>query len=171
MSGVSVRQPLVFMQMTMESSSGTTMNKYLFSLFFVWLSPLLQAEIYRWVDDNGRVHFSDSPVNKHQTEKVEVDHSRNSYGGGSVLERQRGLLEDYQQRDQQQAREARKEAWQKSNEERLKRNCLAAKDSLKRYEGSALYYLDDKGERVFYSDDERAKYLKKYRQQVAQNCN
>ena len=163
-------QPLVFMQMTMESSSAITMNKYLFSLFVVLLPPLLQAEIYRWVDDNGRVHFSDSPISGHQVEKVEVGDNPNSYGGGTVLERQRGLLDDYQQRDQQQAREQRKEAWQKSNEERLKRNCLAAKDSLKRYEGSALYYLNDKGERVFYSDEERSKYLAEYQQRVAENC-
>lgn len=146
------------------------MNKYLFSLIFMLLPFLSQAEIYRWVDDDGKIHFSDTPVSGQPVEKLELDGQRNSYGGGAVLERQRGLLDDYQQQDRQKTRQAQKEAWQKSNEQKQKRNCLAAKDRLKRYEGSALYYLDDKGERVFYSDEERSIYLRQYQQQVAENC-
>lgn len=41
-------------------------------LFLMCLTFSAYAEIYRWVDDKGRVHFSDEPSKKHQTESVEV---------------------------------------------------------------------------------------------------
>jgi glutaredoxin len=31
-----------------------------------------QSEIYRWTDENGKVHFSDQPSREHRTEAVEV---------------------------------------------------------------------------------------------------
>ncbi|GGY32688.1 hypothetical protein GCM10011297_02020 [Bacterioplanes sanyensis] len=41
-------------------------------LLMLW--PLLAgAEIYRWVDDNGRVRFSDQPPSQQTAKKVEVN--------------------------------------------------------------------------------------------------
>jgi hypothetical protein len=41
-------------------------------LLLLW--PLLAgAEIYRWVDDNGRVRFSDQPPSQQTAKKVEVN--------------------------------------------------------------------------------------------------
>lgn len=39
-------------------------------LLTVSASPL--AEIYKWTDKNGKVHFTDNPPNNQQVEKVEV---------------------------------------------------------------------------------------------------
>ncbi len=51
----------------------------LLSLVFLLISPLTQAEIFKWVDENGKVHFSDrqSLVAKADAEKLALDTSVN----------------------------------------------------------------------------------------------
>lgn len=39
----------------------------------VLLSSLANADIYKWVDENGQVHFGDSPRQQDQAEKIVVD--------------------------------------------------------------------------------------------------
>lgn len=45
--------------------------------YLIWIGLLVsvfaQAEIYKWVDENGRVHFGDSPRAEDGAEKVRVD--------------------------------------------------------------------------------------------------
>ena len=43
-------------------------------LFFVFLaiSGSVLSEIFRWTDENGKVHFSDKPSAEHSSETVEV---------------------------------------------------------------------------------------------------
>ena len=143
-------------------------------LFFIFLisvnAPSTLAQIYRWVDEDGKTHFSDKPVNSAPVEKVEVDTQRNSYGGGDVLERQRELLDNYDEQDAQRQREQRAEAKEKAQQQRLLSACNSAKDQLRRFEGSALYRLDAQGERVYYSEEARAELMAKYRAGVSKNC-
>lgn len=41
-------------------------------LMFVLVVPVAQAEVYRWVDDDGTVHFSDTPREPGQTQRIDV---------------------------------------------------------------------------------------------------
>ncbi len=49
-----------------------------FSKFYFILLPLLcmsnisYAEIYKWIDESGKVHFSDKPSRDHTSEAIEV---------------------------------------------------------------------------------------------------
>lgn len=40
-------------------------------LFLVVMSKLATAEIYKWVDENGKVHFSDKPPVNDNAEKID----------------------------------------------------------------------------------------------------
>lgn len=42
-------------------------------LLFLLLPSLASAEIYKWKDSKGQVHFSDAPVNTNEAEKVSVE--------------------------------------------------------------------------------------------------
>jgi hypothetical protein len=139
------------------------------ALLFICILPLAHAEIYRWVDKNGKIQFSDRPSN-HQAEKVKVDTERNSYGGGGVLERQRDLLDDYQANDAEQRRNKQQAANKEVREKRLQAQCINAKDRLKNYQRGSLYRLDQNGERIYYSEEERAKAIDKYQQLIGKNC-
>jgi len=50
-----------------------TASSILLLLFaYVTLPNILHAEIYRWVDANGKVHFSDKPSQSHSSEEVKL---------------------------------------------------------------------------------------------------
>lgn len=142
-----------------------------FLLFTVCLSSSqVYAQIYRWVDEKGQVQFSDRPVKGTTNSKVEVDTSKNSYGGGEVLNRQRDLLDRYDQQDQKSQQDKKQAQREKEKQERLKSACLRAKDQLARYERGLMYTLDDQGERIYYSEEVRAEKIESYRQSIVKNC-
>lgn len=60
------------------------MRAILIIIFIVFLSTFACAEIYKWVDENGRIHFSDKPQNP----KAEyyVPQTDSSFDGGSNSE-------------------------------------------------------------------------------------
>jgi hypothetical protein len=133
------------------------------------MMPIAQAEVYRWVDDDGKIQFSDRPLND-KSEKMKLDTKRNSYSGGGILERQRDLLDEYRADDLQQERKDRQAAIEEAREKDLQQRCIRAKDRLKSYEGSSLYRLDPKGERIYYSEEERSKAINKYQKLILANC-
>ena len=138
-------------------------------LIIICVLPVAQAEIYRWLDENGNTQFSDRPLNS-KTQKVKVDTQRNSYGGGGVFERQRDLLDGYEADDAQKRQEKRQAAKQAVRDERLQARCINAKDRLKNYQRGALYRLDGNVERNYYSEEERTKAIEKYKQLIDANC-
>jgi hypothetical protein len=144
--------------------------KAIFSLLIlVFITSIANAEIYRWIDKDGKTQFSDRPENS-KTEKVKVDTQRNSYGGGGVLERQRDLLDGYQADDAQKRRDKQQAANQAVKDKRLQASCVNAKDRLKNYNRGALYRLDSNGERIYYSEEERSNAINKYQQLIQKNC-
>jgi hypothetical protein len=140
-------------------------------LLFICLLPLSHAEIYRWVDDNGKIQFSDRPsARDSKAEQVKVNTQRNSYGGGGLLERQKDLLDGYQAKDAQKVKDKQQAKRQAAQDKRLQTRCLNAKDRLKNYQRSALYRLDNKGERIYYSEEQRSKAIAKFQQLIQKNC-
>jgi len=121
----------------------------------VLLAPA-EAEIFKWTDEQGRVHYGDHPPAE-DARSVDIDPGTST---GSPVpsdaerrEKTRRLLRAYdeerrikqQQEQQQQAREA----------ERRKR-CARARDRLKQYRhAGALYDLDEQGNRQFLDHDQR----------------
>ncbi|MFZ9038488.1 MAG: glutaredoxin domain-containing protein [Gammaproteobacteria bacterium] len=39
-------------------------------LVLMFLSPVTQGELYKWVDENGRIHYGDSPPDKAKLKKI-----------------------------------------------------------------------------------------------------
>lgn len=128
-----------------------------------------QAEVYRWLDENGKIQFSDRPSNN-RSEKVTLNTERNSYSGGGILERQRDLLDEYRADSLRQERKDRQAAIQKARDKKLQQRCIRAKDRLKNYTGSSLYRLDQDGDRIYYSEEERSMAIDKFKQLIQENC-
>lgn len=76
------------------------MRKSLLSLFLILLSlsfaQTLSAQVYKWTDENGRIHFTDSPPVGAKTKKIDVT-PKNTYQSPSqehiqkTLERPTGV--------------------------------------------------------------------------------
>lgn len=149
---------------------------YRFSpLFFVLLVSSTvcfeaSAEIYRWVDENGKIQFSDRPAKGKISKTVDVDTSKNSYGGGAVLNRQRDLLNRYEDQDKQSQKNRQQAQIDKDKKEKLSTVCLQAKDKLSNFERGLIYTLDDQGQRVYYSEEQRTQRIESFRKTIKKNC-
>jgi hypothetical protein len=129
-----------------------------------------QAEVYRWVDDQGQVHFE--------------DRSRSQSAGGSRsyappaatvdnntpqrMEKTRKLLNAYQE-ERRQAREQKDK--QQEQQKKRAQQCARARDNLRQYERyGSIYRLDETGKRVYLSDGEREALIKRSRDDIARWC-
>ncbi len=134
-------------------------------------APAAGAGVYRWVDDQGRVHFGDRPQSDAASEvKIRVE-PQSSPPAASEAERarhRRRLLEMYQE-----DRDAKKEAARKQKEERAKRvaECSEARVKLAQFSSAgSLYNRGPDGERRYLSFEERDRYIAGLREEVSRLC-
>ncbi|TDX96882.1 DUF4124 domain-containing protein [Thiohalophilus thiocyanatoxydans] len=130
------------------------------------------AEIFKWTDDQGRVHYGDRPPDE-DARSVDVDPGTSTGSpapsDAERREKTRRLLRAYdeerrikqQQVQQHQAREAER-----------KQRCVRARDRLKQYRhAGALYDLDEQGNRQFLEHDQRRQAEARAAQDVDKWCN
>lgn len=143
------------------------MNKTIVCLIFLSLLVLAfnagAAGVYKWTDADGVVHFSDQPHDQRNAERVEVSVIRAPRDGGerSPTPPRPGHDEAVDEADEVAQQQAEVRA----------ANCRIARDTLEHNRGiDRMYRLDDNGERVFLTDEERAALLQRSRDDVAQWC-
>ncbi|MES9955753.1 MAG: DUF4124 domain-containing protein [Sedimenticola sp.] len=132
------------------------------------------AGVYRWVDEDGRVHFGDRPPVS-EAKEVEI---REQTPASTVAPRGAAVPIDRRKRQQRmldvyrEEREAKKEAKAKAAAEKQERatRCAYARDRLKSYEGAVIYEPRPDGSRRFLSDSEREREVARVRQAVKRWC-
>lgn len=114
------------------------------------------AEIYKWVDEEGRVHYGDKP--KEQAETISIkDQSPSAEDvpdGSPRREHQQRVLKSMQMERErkQELREQERTAAQEA-----KQRCAEARERLSDINSAGfLYRKDAQGERVIFTDEERA---------------
>jgi len=140
-------------------------------LVFVWLhSPGVVAEVFKWVDDVGKVHYGDAPPHDRDVEAIPVPHpSPDSKALGSGLTQE--SLNDLQgAAEPSKVRKKKKHTVAPSKEEREKR-CLEAQRQLPILElDRPIFYLNKEGNRVLMDDETRAAKVARLRDVVKTNC-
>jgi hypothetical protein len=125
------------------------------------------AQVYKWVDKDGNVHFSDHP----QKEKAEIV-DLPTFRTDPVLEQRRKERED--KREQEKAADDLKALDEKDaqrQEEQRKKNCTTARERVEQLQTvRRLFRIDESGERHDLSDEERTTALVKAREDVKQWC-
>jgi len=123
--------------------------------------PLAAQQVYKWVDEKGKVHFSDRPLSETaETITIKQQPKISSGGAPKTAAHTQGphttekLLNAYSQRRQlkQQQQEQQKAEQQKLAA--LQKKCEQLRNHLTRSEGRRLYNLNDKGEKIYLSDAE-----------------
>jgi len=111
--------------------------------------------VYKWVDENGKVHYGDRPGNAGSTQ-MEVKDSAPAPNPAAEEHREKTqkLLDQYaDERTEKQEQQAKR----KEEEAQRKESCAKAKKQLEQYQtASYLYEKDEKGERRVLSKEERA---------------
>lgn len=135
----------------------------------------VQAEVYKWTDEQGRVHFSDKPPTE-DTPEYQL-RSPDSAGSASPQEsftdaerraRQKKLSDSLEadRRDKEQA-----ETTHKQQQVRREHNCMLARAELTASKRANLVYdYDRQGNRVYYSEAKKQKYLESKRAAVRKWC-
>ena len=149
----------------------TTRILILCAFLFLMNGTVISAEIHKWVDEHGRVHYGDKPVEEGKSEKIDVQTSKPDESN-SRLEKQKQVLEaleaSRQEREQQLAdKHAELEAKKQHEQE-----CNEMRNELADYErGGIIWYdLDEKGKRVFLDDDEVEKRKNNLREAITKIC-
>jgi len=128
----------------------------------------VHAEVYRWVDEKGQMHFGDQAGDA-GTHAIKP-HSRQPTQGDQQqrMQKTRKLLNAYQI-ERQQLREQK--AKQKEQAKKQKRDCIQARDNLRKYtDYGNIYQLGEDGKREYLSEKQRSALLKRSREVVARSC-
>lgn len=138
------------------------MNKLVMRLLLA-TSVCAQAEVYRWTDANGKVHFGDKKAGataENITEKVSKTNVDTS-----TAEHQK--LESVFRKENDADREYKQQQVQPNQE--LLRQCAEAKKYLDTINGRVMF-IDDKGKDVKVTEEERKQRVKDMQQQINEHC-
>jgi len=146
-----------------------SVQKYLFIVLML-VAQFSSAEIYKWVDEHGRVHYDDKPPVHMQKEALNIRKDNNAVKGlsGERAEKRKKLLdaidEDRQLKKEQEAKEKKKKA-------KMLKQCHVARDNLKLYQRSrSVYDLDKDGNRVTLPTSARDQVIANIKKQIKQFC-
>ena len=149
------------------------MNK--FFLFVLICIPLVaNAEVYKWVDKNGKVHYGDNPTAGLPSVEVNIDHSQLPADSGDVdeelsREEKRERLLESMEEERFEKEEQRKKQAEKKKRDRKK--CIYYKDRMRNFKrANALYKLDKDGNRVYMSDSQRQKSTRNLQKKINRYC-
>lgn len=146
------------------------------------------SELYKWVDEDGVVHFSDQPPQDRQSMVLDVeefDQTADSTQKESVYSE---VIRQQQARRELRAKQKEREAQEKNAEQeeiaRSDANCARAihyLNTLQRqcpvfYDGAGImraqcpgYYYSFEGDRTYIEDDEREELIEHY-SSIVENC-
>lgn len=133
--------------------------KRLLILVLLLGSASASAEIVKWVDSQGKVHYSDQPPPAAKSQQpLNIKNQPGALGGTSTAKSPAEQEQDFRKRQMDAADAEKKAAEDKKQAEIARQNCAAARSNLKSLqEGVRMSRYNEQGERVFMDDAERAK--------------
>ena len=147
--------------------------KIILTVFLLLSTLAADAGVYKWVDENGKVHYGDQPKATQPAVEVDVDDTAvtvPAFGGGDMSrEEKRERLLEAMEEDRIEKQE--KQEKQKAIKEQNRQKCNHYRDRMRHYErASALYKLDNDGNRVYMSEANRARATKDLRANINKYC-
>ncbi|WP_250657445.1 DUF4124 domain-containing protein [Alkalimarinus coralli] len=148
------------------------MNKFVgLIIIFVCASAPAVAEIYKWTDDSGRVHFSDKSPGK-TAEVVELKQEEGSKqespSSQNSLENTHRFLRAL---EEEKAVEREKQAKRNKQKKKMASYCSRLKKEITIYEkGYAIVRYNDKGEHEYLTDQEIERQKGKFEQKWQEHC-
>ena len=153
------------------------MRKALAALLLAGLSTVSAAgELYKWVDKDGKVHFSDKPppASAKQSEQLAVPRANEPFkesDSESAAERAARLRQAAE--GIQADRQARQKNQAEINQNKARRAaaCRQAQDELRQFEtANRKYLVDENNQRHEPTEGQYAEWEKQLRQAVTKHC-
>lgn len=149
--------------------------RFLTALILTMLAAGASAEVYKWVDAQGKVHYGERPpVGQDATElhRASQPYTPPAEDVERARERTELLLEGQRRhREAEQEAQAREAAKAREQAQR-KRRCQIARRNHRVLEvGRPVYKTNDNGERVYLEDAERQAEIARWAKQIETYCN
>jgi len=150
--------------------------KILISAVVLLLTLTTHAKVYKWTDENGKVHYSDKPIDE-KSEQIKI--KRQPTDAEVLRARQRAsTLIQHQNKVQsianEEARDKQVEVQKKEKEKgKLKQVCKNARREILVYSGrGVIYTLDENGKKTYkgYTDEQKNKMIADLEQFIKANC-
>lgn len=144
-------------------------NRFLvFTLFFCLFPAVAAAEIYKWVDEQGQVHYGQSPPADQQAETVKGPPGVDTEGARKALQERRDKLKEL---DEQRAERKKAAMEAEQQAQARKERCNAARESLAQLRTqNRVQYINEDGERAFLSEEQRQQRLDEAQKAVEESC-
>ena len=128
------------------------------------------ATAYRWVDEDGRTVYSQTPPPDRESQRISTSGHRAPSNEEAWKEVER--IEEQLDTSREQRRQAAEEAQKQRDEAALRRrNCENARLNLERYEGDPGRLIrDPDGSYVRLTPDQRQARIEETRQQIEEYC-
>jgi hypothetical protein len=138
------------------------------ALLVLALLPLAAAgqTMYKWVDEKGVTHFSESPPPDGKAAKIEVKPVGNEAPRSDDWKQR-----DLESRQRRAAKEAADSEVQKREQQMRGTRCSTARSELDGLKNARrVYKIDAKGERVYTEDAERPALIERWEQEARKYC-
>lgn len=127
------------------------------------------AEMYKWVDDEGNVQYTQTPPPDRQAETIKPPPSVDSESAGKTLTEKKQQLDMRRQQDSRAAEETQKVAAEAAKK---KQACEAARQSLEKLQSTPrVYEKDAYGDRRRIAEEERQKRISEAQERIGKTCN
>ena len=145
-----------------------------FVTFILIMNSHLSAQVYKWVDENGKTQYTDRPPppgmtteKKHFNTKGATPSSSNTSGTNQP----QSLSEAREALDKRQTERKDEQAKQQAKAEENKRKCVEAQTRLRMYtESPRLTVPDGAGGIAYVDDNERQKKIDQTNKDIAAYC-
>jgi hypothetical protein len=151
------------------------MTKLLVILAALAFSATASAQLYKWVDKDGKVQYGDNPPpNTNATRLKPVPGAPTQPPAASEEKKDKALSPDaaFRKRQQDRSEQDQKAEKERAEADQKKQNCETARTNLRQLEsGQRISSINAAGERVFLDDAQLAERKQRAQKAVADWCN
>ena len=139
---------------------------------FAVSTAALASDIYKWVDEDGNVHYGDKPIGT-QSERMAIassatDPARVNAATRATADARTAAAERREERIADEAARAE----QRAEAEQRAQQCADARAAMQRFiTARRVYQEDENGERVYLDDAERQAARDRVENQISEHCN
>jgi len=133
--------------------------------------PLVTADIYKWVDGEGKINYSQTPPPPGIASEIIRQAHAPAVAPASPQTPEIKLQEWNEEQQKDREIDAAKRELKKENAEIRRLNCTAANRNLEILEQKSQHrYMNSKGELLRPTDQERQQLIDEARKQIKENC-
>ncbi|MFK7731678.1 MAG: DUF4124 domain-containing protein [Pseudomonadales bacterium] len=141
------------------------------SVLLLFSTVAVAAEVYKWVDEQGNVHYTDKkPANDKEPAKVDVK-VHNTRKDAELDAYREYTKRNREAAETEAAISEKKKAKNRQTQQKRQHACKKILKRKREYQQGGVIYSEKKsGDRKYYSDEERAEVLRKLNKALKKHC-